>query len=141
MSSMTARFPRMSRVSSLLVGALLALGGTPHTADAQRLADLSQAVSTIHRPALQHADSLTLATDPSRLLAQSGDRASHIRRGALWGAMIYAVFAAGYVVHEAATCDGPGCFGEGYAWIGLVTGFPVAIGVGAAIGAVWRVGS
>jgi len=61
----------------------------------------------------------------------AGSRAS---RGALWGLAAYAVFVSAYVIHERATCDGPDCFGEGEAWIGLAGGLPWAAGVGAGIG-------
>jgi len=113
----------------------IAFVALPCTAIAQRLAELPQGVSG------NGSGPRVLTRDSAPLLAPAADRSTHIRRGALWGAVTYAVLAAGYVVHESATCDGPDCFGEGYAWIGLAAGIPIAIALGAAIGALWPVGS
>jgi hypothetical protein len=56
------------------------------------------------------------------------------RSGVVWGVAVYAVLAMAYIVHENATCHGSGCFGDGYAWISLGGGVPVAAVVGGVIG-------
>ena len=61
-------------------------------------------------------------------------RTSQARAGALWGLAVYALTAGGYVLHERMTCRGPECFGEGFAWIGLAVGAPLAAGTGSVIG-------
>jgi hypothetical protein len=65
----------------------------------------------------------------------SASRVGRAGRGALWGLAVYAVFAGAFIAHEKGTCQGPECFGEGYAWMGLAAGVPWAAGLGAAIGA------
>jgi hypothetical protein len=47
---------------------------------------------------------------------------------------VYGALAGAYIVHESATCHGPDCFGEGFAWIGLIGGIPWAAGTGDAVG-------
>lgn len=66
--------------------------------------------------------------------AGRASRWSRAGRGALWGLAVYGVLAGAYIVHERATCDGPDCFGEGFALIGLAGGVPWAAGVGATAG-------
>ena len=61
-------------------------------------------------------------------------RWSHARRGAVWGLAAYGVLAGAYVIHEKATCRGADCFGEGFAWLGMVVAIPWAAGTGAAVG-------
>ena len=61
-------------------------------------------------------------------------RWAHARRGAVWGLATYGVLAGAYVIHEKATCRGSDCFGEGFAWLGLVVAIPWAAGTGAAVG-------
>ncbi|HKW12666.1 MAG TPA: serine hydrolase, partial [Gemmatimonadaceae bacterium] len=61
-------------------------------------------------------------------------RRSHARTGALVGLGISLAYAAGYIVHERATCAGPDCFGEGFAFIGLASLVPFATVTGAAVG-------
>ena len=56
------------------------------------------------------------------------------RRGVAWGVAVYAILAMGYIVHENATCHGSECFGEGFTWIALAGGVPVAAGLGGVIG-------
>ena len=90
-------------------------------------------------PALRSASRVAIPIGAIRRLQVSGGRASRIGRagrGALWGLAVYAVLAGTYIVHEKNTCQGPDCFGEGMAWIGLAGGVPYSAGIGAAIGAV-----
>lgn len=115
---------------------LIVFLASPETVAAQRMAQLTHGVATSHALALGEATGNAAAR-----FAPPADRATHIGRGALWGAAIYAVLAAGYVAHESATCHGADCFGEGFAWIGLIEGVPFAVGVGAAVGALWPVAS
>jgi hypothetical protein len=70
-------------------------------------------------------------------------RWDHARVGALVGLGAYLLAATAWIVHEEATCTGPECFGEGFAWIGLVDGVPTSAAIGAGIGFVlpvrhWR---
>lgn len=131
------RRPAKRRATSIGRHAALLVLVLPRAATAQRLVDLPRAArapSTIERSAAAHAAPLTLAEVDNA-------RGMRIRRGALWGLAIYGVAAAAYVIHESATCRGPDCFGEGQAWLGLAAGVPVALGIGAAVGAVWPGGS
>ena len=89
-------------------------------------------------PPLRSAPRVSVPFGSIRSLAVSGGRASRVSRaghGALWGLAVYAVFAGAYIAHEKSTCQGPDCFGEGMAWIGLAGGVPWSAGLGAAVGA------
>jgi len=89
-------------------------------------------------PALRAASRVAVARASIRRLEVpiigGRSRWDHARAGTLWGLGIYAVAAAAYVVRERSTCSGPDCFGEGFAWVGLVNGIPVAAGTGATVG-------
>lgn len=68
----------------------------------------------------------------------SGGRKSRWERagkGALWGLAVYGVMATAYIVHEKTTCEF-GCFGDGFAWLGLAGAVPWSAGIGASIGVV-----
>jgi hypothetical protein len=89
-------------------------------------------------PRLRSAPRVSIPLGSIQSLDVSAGRASRIARagrGALWGLTIYAIYAGAYIAHEKATCQGPDCFGEGMAWIGLAGGVPWSAGAGAAIGA------
>lgn len=128
-----------SRLLTVCLPLAMALSAAPVAA--QRLAELPRAAHPVH--ALTVGDLSSLDVTPVRVSRRGSatDRIDNVRRGALWGLGIYTVLAASYVAHEAATCHGPECFGEGFAWIGLAAGFPLAAAVGAGIGAVWPTGS
>src|SRR4051812_36520351 len=125
----------LARLLSLFVLVALTLAG--RDAGAQRLAELSHAVGRLPAPPGDDGGGRPLGWPPPPQRAESTDRAAHVRRGVVWGLSIYALLAAGYVAHEKATCHGPECFGEGFAWIGLAAGVPIAAGVGAGVGALW----
>jgi hypothetical protein len=61
-------------------------------------------------------------------------RWDHARTGLIWALGTYVVLATTYVILETATCSGGDCFGEGFAWIGLAGGVPVAATTGVVIG-------
>lgn len=89
-------------------------------------------------PLLRSVPRVPIPFGSIRRLDVSGGRASRVGRagrGALWGVAVYAIVAGTYIAHEKMTCQGPDCFGEGYAWIGLAAGVPWSAGVGAAVGA------
>jgi hypothetical protein len=82
-------------------------------------------------------------TGLTRFEASTGRRSrwSNAGKGALWGLGVYAVAVTAYAVHERATCEGPDCFGEGLAVIGIAGLVPLVAGVGGAVGAMLPVES
>jgi hypothetical protein len=86
-------------------------------------------------PALRNARLAVPLRHVERMDVSAGrsSRSARARRGAMWGLAAYAVAAGAYIVREKTTCRSD-CFGEGFAWLGLVNGIPVAAGIGAGIG-------
>jgi len=89
-------------------------------------------------PALRQVSRLAIPRTGIRRLEvprlNSPSRIDRAVKGAAWGLGVYVVAATIGILHEEATCNGPDCFGEGMAWIGLIGGIPFAAGVGAGIG-------
>jgi len=114
--------------------------GAKRAATPRELAAASEVVITIvsDPPALRQVSRVAIPrTGIQRLEVPRLNSPSRIDRavkGAAWGLGVYVVAATIGIVHEKATCNGPDCFGEGMAWIGLIGGIPFAAGVGAGIG-------